>query len=73
MQFYGIDDPLGLPARRFLLLTAHLPAESRVYTLLQQREEEDPAWYKRAFDQAMGRPSRPSRRISQDAFIAGMR
>lgn len=74
MEIYGIADVLGLPARRFMLLLGHLPARSRlVQAHIARTEETDTSWYKDALDKAMGRSPVTRRRVSAEAFIAGLR
>lgn len=36
-QYYGVDDPLALPWRRFKVLVAGLPPGARVWTMFHDR------------------------------------
>ena len=72
MEFYGIEDPLSLGARQFMIYTVNLPAASRLVHSLQDFDEaEDPLWYKTQMDAALGRNVN-RRRLGVDQFVAGM-
>lgn len=51
-QWYGVDDPLGLPWRRMRVLLQNLPYESRVMHIVRSVVNDDdvdgglPSWYR---------------------------
>lgn len=68
-QFYGIEDPLSLPWRRFSALVSNMPPESRtVRAIADHVPDERPPWARR-LARLRGEQKRPDKVITIGEYM----
>lgn len=66
LRFYGVDQPLLMPWRRFINLVGHMPPSSSLYALLSHREPS----VSEMFDKMHGRRYDEVKQVGLSEFMA---